>query len=113
MPKYVVTIRGVNFLLPSDEGTEPTLMGFYVNAFVESENPIEAETEALELVRVAPKLRVLVMNKPDDRPELFVEETAELTDWPEECVRPLSGFIYYDDPRSEWRSEPRFQSQSD
>lgn len=113
MPKYAVMIRGVNFLLPGSEGPEPALMGFYVNAFIESATLAAAETEALELVRLAPKLRSVVMNKPDDRPELWVAETSELTDWPDHCVRPLSGFIYYDDPNSEWRSEPRFQSQSE
>ena len=81
-------------------------MGFYINAYLETATSEEAESQAIELVRTSPNLRPAVANSSEDPPRMFVEEVAELTDWPDECSRPLSGFAFYDDPDSEWRNEP-------
>jgi hypothetical protein len=105
MPKFAVMIHGVNFLIRNADAAETVLMGFYINAFLETATVKEAEAQALDLVRTSPKLRPLVANTPENPPRMFIEEVAELSDWPEDCVRPLSGFVYYDDPEAEWRSE--------
>jgi hypothetical protein len=102
MRKYVVLIHGVNFVM-RDDGGEPKLMGFYVNVYVETETPQQAEDDAVQLVRASSKLRSAVVNAQDDPPRLLVDEVAELSDWPNDCVRPLSGFIFYDDPNADWR----------
>jgi hypothetical protein len=98
-------IHGMNFLIRECDNPVPTLMGFYVNAYVESTSPDDAESRAIELVRAAPKLRAAVTNPAEDRPRLFVTEVVELTDWPTDCALPLSGFVFYDDPDAEWRKE--------
>jgi hypothetical protein len=105
MPKFAVIIHGVNFLLRDPEAAEAELRGFYINAYLDAPTAEEAEAQAIELVCQAPELRALVTNALEDSPRLFVDEIAELTDWPEDCVRPLSGFIFYDDPDAEWRNE--------
>jgi hypothetical protein len=104
MPKFAVMIHGVNFLIRDIDSPEPSLMGFYINAFVETETAEEAESSAIELVRTSPKLRAAVANSPEDPPRIFVEEVAELEDWPENAARPLSGFGFYNDPDAEWRN---------
>ena len=96
MRKYVVLIHGVNFVMRDDDG-EPKLMGFYVNVYVETETPQQAQDDAVQLVRASSKLRSAVANAPDDPPRLLVDEVAELSDWPNDCIRPLSGFIFYDE----------------
>jgi hypothetical protein len=105
MPKFAVLIRGVNFLIREANASAPELMGFYINAYLETATPEEAEDQAVELVRTSPDLRPLVANSPDDPPEMWIEEIAELTDWPEDAARPLSGFAFYPDPDAEWREE--------
>lgn len=102
MRKYVVLINGVNFVMRDDHG-EPKLMGFYVNVFVETETPQQAENQAVELIHTSSRLRPAVVNAQDDLPRFVVEEVTELSDWPNDCVRPLSAFIFYDDPNAEWR----------
>lgn len=106
MPKFVVMIHGVNFLIRDAACSAPTLRGFYINAFIETGTPEEAETQAIELIRTSPKLRAVVANPPENPPRMFVEESHELTDWPEDCCRPLSGIVYYEDPDAGWRNEP-------
>ncbi|MDI1310658.1 hypothetical protein [Prosthecobacter sp.] len=110
MPKYAILIHGVNFLIHDADATAPQLRGFYINAFLDALTPQEAEDRAVELVRTSPKLRAIVTNGPDDPPQMFIEELAELDDWPADCVRPLSGFVYYDDPNAEWRHETHADS---
>lgn len=105
MPKFVVMIRGVNFMLREEPEQEPKLMGFYVNVFVETPTPEAAEDKAVSLVRASSKLRESVENPPDNRPRMFINELQELTDWPDDCVRPMSGFVFYEDPEEEWLKE--------
>jgi hypothetical protein len=101
MRKLVIQIHGVNFLLRDVETSVPVLLGFYVNVYVEADSMDEAESQAVELVRTLPRLRAAVMNSADDPPRMLVEEIVELTDWPEDCVRPLSGLVFYDYPDAE------------
>jgi hypothetical protein len=103
MPKFVVTVNGVNFLIRDPDAADPVPSGFYVNVYIEEARPEGVEGSAVELVRTSPKLRAVVANSPEDPPRMFVTEIAELTDWPADHSRPLSGFIYYDDPDAEWR----------
>lgn len=100
MPKYVTMIQGVNFLIQEDEMKPPVMMSFYVNVYSECDLPSTAEDEAVALVRARPGLREKVRNASNDPPRLLVEEIAELTDWPEDCVRPMSGFVFFK-PESE------------
>ena len=103
MPKYAIMIQGLNFWLREEEEEKPKIMGFFVNLYVESPTPEEAETEALRLVRESARLREAVENPPGNPPRMLVNEIGELEDWPEDCARPRSGFIFYDDPKEEWR----------
>ena len=96
MPKYVTMIHGVNFLIQEEDNQAPFLRGFYVNVFSENNSPSEAEDDAVALVRARPGFRETIKNRPDDPPRLLVEEIAELTDWPENCARPMSGFVFYE-----------------
>lgn len=96
MPKYVTMIHGVDFLIQEEERRYPVLMGFYVNVYSECESPEAAESDAFAVVRSCQRLRDVTKNQSDNPPRLLVEEIAELTDWPEDCVRPMSGLIFYE-----------------
>ncbi len=93
MKKFTVTVHGQNFFIQEEHDKTPRWREFYVHAFLEAETVQEAEGAALELVRDLPKLKKVVMNPPDNLPTLSIDESAELSDWPE-CTRPLSGFVF-------------------
>ncbi|MEO6183446.1 MAG: hypothetical protein ABIP76_10015 [Verrucomicrobiota bacterium] len=99
-------IHGENFLIRDAGAIQSTLMGFFINAHLEAATVQDAETQAIELVRMSQNLRSTVVNTPENPPRMFVEEIAELTDltdWPEDCAIPLSGFVFYNDPDANWR----------
>jgi hypothetical protein len=98
MPKFAVLINGVNFLIHDAAAPAPARKGFFITALLEAPGIEEAEAQAVELVRTSPDLRPLVKNSADDPPQMFVEEINELADWPDDTVRPLTGFAFYDDP---------------
>src|SRR4051812_30040808 len=103
MHKYRAFIHGVNFQIRNhDKGiVEP--LGFYVSAFVEADSPQKAESIVIDLVRDEQELRESVLNPRDDPPRLFVEEVEEISEWPAETARPLTGFAFYNDPDVSWR----------
>jgi hypothetical protein len=105
MQKFVITIHGVNFLIPKEDATAAELMGFYVNAYVEAATPEEAELNAIALVRASPKLRPRVANSVDNPPRLWASDLKRLDEWPTDQALPLSGFIFYPDPTADWRKE--------
>ena len=79
-------------------------MGFYVNALLEADSRERAEIDAVEMVRTS-RIKTAVTNSPADPPQMFVDEITELEKWPADQSRPLSGFIFYDDPQADWRKE--------
>ena len=81
-------------------------MGFYINALLEADSSERAKAEAVEMVRTS-RIKTAVTNTPADPPQMFVDEIAELEDWPEGQSRPLSGFVFYDDPNADWRTAPQ------
>jgi hypothetical protein len=105
MPIFVALIHGVNFLIKEADTTEPILKGFYVNAYVDTPTPEEAEIQAIELVRTSTKLRPTVANSIDDPPRMSVEDMSVMDAWPDDRALPLSGFVFYDDPNAEWRKD--------
>jgi hypothetical protein len=105
MQKFVTMIHGVNFLIRDDVDSTPQLMGFYINAYVEADSPNDAEHNAVELVRMSPKLRPRVANAPGDPPRMFLAKIGTLEEWPADGAFPLSGFIFSEDPAAEWRTE--------
>ena len=100
--KYRVFVHGVNFQFPDPGPAEP--LGFYVTAFVEAESPEVAESTTVELLRNKPELRDEVLNPHRDPPRLLVEEIEEISEWPVDTVRPLTGIAFYNDPDVSWRS---------
>lgn len=102
MKKFSVRIHGVNFLIREEPKSAASLMGFYINVLVEAAAVEQAESQAIELVRDS-KIRSLVANSKQDPPRMLVDEIVELETWPEDCSRPLSGFVFYEDPDAEWR----------
>lgn len=107
MPKFQVLIRGANFHMRDADSPSIKPMGFYVTAYVEAASPEAAEYSSVDLLRATPKLRELVLNPPDNPPQMFVEEIAELTEWPTDCAFPLSGFAYFNDIDEEGHNEPK------
>ena len=105
MIKFAVRIHGVNFLIREPEDKRSKLMGFYVNALLEADSSEQARIEAVEMVRTS-RIKTSVTNSPADPPQMLVDEITELEDWPEGRSRPLSGFVFYDDPHGDWRKEP-------
>jgi hypothetical protein len=106
-PKFRAFIHGVNFHIRDGDTQQVEPLGFYVTAFVEAHSAEDAELAAVALLRDAPKLRGQVLNTPEDPPRMFVEEIEELSEWPADCVHPLSGFAFYNDPDEDWRNEPK------
>ena len=96
MKKFAVIVHGQNFLIKDDDSGVPSLRGFYVNAFIETETAQEAEKIALDLVKELPRLKKTVVNPLNNRPVLSIDESAELNDWPD-CTLPLSGFVFYEE----------------
>lgn len=105
MLKFRVLIHGVNFQIRDLDKDIIEPLGFYVSAFVEADSPQKAESIAIELVRAKPGLRESVLNPRDDAPRMFVEEIEEISDWPVETARPLTGFAFYNDPNVLWRKK--------
>jgi hypothetical protein len=97
MTKFAVLIHGVNFSIQENPNEAAELRGFYVSAFVEADSAERAESEAIDLVRKSLRPRVTLTNLDNNPPRLLVDEVAELTDWPERCSRPLSGFAFYNE----------------
>ncbi len=93
MKKFAVIVHGQNFLIQDQEDKFPGLREFYIHAFVESDTATEAEGMGQELVRDLLKVRKMVRNPPENAPTLLIDESAELSEWPE-CTRPLSGFVF-------------------
>ena len=100
MKKIAVLVHGQNFLIQNDDAAAPSLRGFYVSAFIETDTLEAAEQQALELVRELPKLKKTVVSTADNHPVLSIDESAELTDWPD-CTRPLSGFAFFEEDEAE------------
>ncbi|OYW13266.1 MAG: hypothetical protein B7Z55_17130 [Planctomycetales bacterium 12-60-4] len=94
----------MNFLLQEPGDKRSKLMGFYINALLEADSSERARIEAVEMVRTS-RIKTAVTNTPADPPQMFVDEIAEVEDWPEGQSRPLSGFVFYEDPESDWRKE--------
>ena len=69
--------------------------GFYTTVFVEAESREAAENAAIDALRKSPKLRDTVVNQRDDAPQLFVEELRQITDWPADTKRPVTGFAFF------------------
>src|SRR2546429_10007738 len=102
MRKYRAFVHGVNFQMHTHGRDVVQPLGFYTNVFVEAESTEKAESIVIDLLRDSPKLRADVLNPRDDPPRLFVEEIEEITDWPVDTIRPLTGFAFYDDPNRSW-----------
>jgi hypothetical protein len=101
MTKYAVLIHGVNFHIRDQPNSDAELLGFYVSVFLEAASAEHAESEAIELVSKELRPRVILANSENDPPRLLIDELAQLTDWPEQCTRPLSGFAFYNESDEE------------
>jgi hypothetical protein len=76
MKRFKVELHGENFLLNFDG--ELKKYGFYTTKFVKSENPQEAEKNAIILIRQNPNLRDTILNENADRPTINLEEIKEV-----------------------------------
>ena len=96
MPKFRAFIKGVNFLLHSEDSQQIVPSGFYVNAFIDAHSADAARDSAIALVRQS-HVYVAARNTADDPPQIAVEEMEEISDWPVGTRRPLTGFALYDE----------------
>jgi hypothetical protein len=93
MAKYVFIINGQNFKVSWTGGKVETL-GFYTARRIEHDDLETAENLAMESIRE--ELRKIVLNKPDDTPNLNVDEIYEVEDFGDELV-PGKGFTWYEE----------------
>ncbi len=93
MKKFAVIVHGQNFLIQDLEDKFASRREFYIHAYPEAETVAEAEGLAMKLVNDLLKDRKMVRNPPDNVPTLLIDESAEVSEWPE-CTRPLSGFVF-------------------
>ncbi len=92
MPKFRVMIHGHNFLMEAD-GVRRR-MGFYTQVFAEAEDLADAEARAVGVLRQDSKLRDGILNPPDDRPSMSVEEIEEIATF-DGCTLPRTGLAFY------------------
>jgi hypothetical protein len=69
-------------------------MGFYTQVFVEACDDAEAEARAVDVLRQDSKLREGVLNGPDDRPSMSVEEIEQIASF-DGCKLPRTGLAFY------------------
>lgn len=96
MPKFAVIVQGRNYVIKDMPSSKAGLKGFYVMAFVEVASEGTAAEIAIECVRDQLKSKI-VANIANSPPCLMVDEVACLSDWPKGCIRPLTGFAFYDE----------------
>ncbi|MDX1944406.1 MAG: hypothetical protein SFU86_03290 [Pirellulaceae bacterium] len=92
MSKYRVMIHGHNFLTEVDGARQR--MGFYTQVFVEADDEGDAEARAVDVLRQDSKLREGVLNSPDDRPSMSVEEIEQVASF-DGCTLPRTGLAFY------------------
>lgn len=96
MPKFRAVVKGVNFHIESHDSAKIGPMGFYVTAFVDADSPEAARSKALDLVRQS-RIYDAARNPPDSPPRILAEEIGEISEWPTDTLRPLTGFALYDE----------------
>jgi hypothetical protein len=99
MPKFRVLINGENLLIHSEDSQRIVPTGFYVNVFIEAHSADAARDSAMALVRQS-HVCAAARNRADDPPRIAVEEIEEISDWPVDTRRPLTGFALYDEESS-------------
>jgi len=85
--RFVVQVRGHNFLVHFDDEPDPRSYGFLTRIDVEADDEAGAEKAAVELLRRTPKLRNMVRNPRDNPPRVFVERMGQYESAP---VPPLT-----------------------
>ena len=98
MPKFRFLIHGANCCVYSHDSNKVQPSGFYVTAFVEEDSEEVAKSSAIGLVKKSAKLRDAIVSQVDDPPRISIEESQEISDWPANTARPLTGFAFYDEP---------------
>ena len=76
MPKYLLTMNGVNFLVAI--GGKLAKHGFYQNFYLESDSPDSAEYVAHELIRSDKSLTNITENSESDSPDILLDDIFEL-----------------------------------
>ncbi len=70
------------------------MMGFYTNRYVVAENPKEAETQAVDMIKSDEKLKGNVLNKTwQKKPMIYAEEMYEIE---ESEIESQSGYTFFD-----------------
>lgn len=89
--KYVVMVRGENFLVQIDG--KPQKCGFYTTRYVTASEPKAAFRVATSLIRQ--KLQNKVLNDPEDNPSMYMEQAKEINSffWQKFRVMGFSWFI--------------------
>ena len=87
-------VEGANFLITFDD--EPTKLGFFTTRYVEARDAREAETKAMEMLRV--ELADFVQNDVADSPVMFLEDIAEVDSFLD-CPTPDPGFSWFPDDK--------------
>ena len=93
MPRYSVSIRGVNFLVRTDG--EPKRLGFHTTRYVEAPDRAAAEDAAVTMLRGTESLREIVLNGRNDPPMLYAEEINELDPAFDDPARPQPGLTWF------------------
>lgn len=87
-------MEGANFLITFDD--EPAKLGFFATRYVEARDAREAETKAMEMLRV--ELADFVQNDLADSPVMFLEDIAEV-DSLIDCPTSNTGFSWFPDDK--------------
>jgi hypothetical protein len=106
MPKFRAFVKGENFLIYSEDSQQVIPSGFYVNAFIDAQSAEIARDSAIALVRKS-HVYAAARNAADDPPRIAVEEVEQISEWPVDTHRPLTGFALYDEKSSSSDAQPK------
>lgn len=99
MTTYLVRLRGQNFLM--DGKGEPRKKQFCATRLVDAEDPKQAETLALDLVRHDARLKNKVLNKVSDPPRIKLESIIKLSATAYDAQRRANALYWLDDDTKE------------
>jgi hypothetical protein len=92
MQPYRVMVHGENLLTEVEGAIQRH--GFYTHVVVEAFTVTDAESRAIDAVRVDARLRDLILNREDDPVRLSAEEVQEI-DSPDERPEKRMAFMLY------------------
>ena len=92
MIKYQVMLEGKNFLLNMEGSIKK--YGFYTTRYLEANDPEDAKSKSVQMIREDKKLSNIISNKASDPPIIYLESVHELESF-DGVELPGTGYAFY------------------